>query len=877
MKTIIDDKKRRIIFWSIIAFMVAIILALNGAFYSHVSRLLYQESISQLDEINGQLFERLDHQLDIQWDYLTKAQTELTEKGSVTSAELQETFLHLEKDLAPSGKTMSFRAITSDGYYYTNEGRQGSWVGNSSLTDSARQSFLITNWLDNDNYMAFVVKEDEEFYVDGNKIERFVLLRSMTDMREFYHSSAFDNENIAYVVDSSGFILYQTGIIDSFDSFNGTNVFTYLKENKFPHISFDDMVSRSADGEAVSTDVKINGERFYISYNDLPEYDWGVLLVVSSDSVAVDTAKMVQSIVSIFLIMLVFMFAVIVVGMLFMIKIQKDRAVLKEKEANEAVLNEANRNLDQTNHELQIAQRETEKALEVARSATKAKSQFLANMSHDIRTPMNAIVGVTKLMEHDVNNPDKLVYYIEKLRHTGQYMLGLINDILDMSKIESGEVKLNLESIKMAEQVGQVESIIRSQCSDKNQELTVAVHEITHEYLIGDSIRLRQVFLNILSNAVKYTPDGGKIHMDITELPCEIQGYATVLTSVIDNGVGMSKEFQEHMFEPFAREKNSTSNKVGGAGLGLSITKNIIDLMGGTITVDSKLGEGSRFDILFSLPIDKDRHEVPSVGKILFVSSDDTLITNVRAALSNTDIELMIAANTDDAGKLLGEIKVDAIILSGYLNKRKLTETVETLRTVANGAKFIFCCDYAHKKNVRNTIVSSGVDGFIARPFFVENLITAIRSAQKKADGGEEDDDKKSLLGGKRFLCAEDNELNAEILEALLELHGATCVIYPNGAELVKAFETVKEGDYDAILMDVAMPIMNGLEATGEIRRSSNPLGKTIPILAMTANAFSSDAQACIDAGMDAHLAKPLDITLLERTLQEIHSLRRGR
>ena len=412
-------------------------------------------------------------------------------------------------------------------------------------------------------------------------------------------------------------------------------------------------------------------------------------------------------------------------------------------------------------------------------SANKAKSEFLSNMSHDIRTPMNAIVGITDLMAHEGDTSDKMHTYIEKVLMSSRHLLSLVNDVLDMSKIESSEVALNQDSISLAEQVGQVDSIIRSQTNERGQSFRIRVHEVAHEYLIGDGVRLRQIFLNLLSNAVKYTPYGGYVRFDLTELPCDKPGHAAFRITVEDNGYGMTPEFVAHIFEPFTR-----------------------------------------------------------------------------------------AATEGEARRQLARHPADVILLNGYLHDAHLADTVKALRESARDAVLLFCCDYAQPEQVHEILTKSGVDGLIARPFFLSNLIRAV-------DGAKDSDmalpqKSGSVLRGKRFLCAEDNLLNAEILEAILDMHGAACTIYPNGQKLVEAFQSVKPGEYDAILMDVQMPVMNGLEATRAIRAGENPLGQTIPILAMTANAFTEDIQVCLDAGMDAHVSKPLEISVLERTLLSV-------
>ena len=385
-------------------------------------------------------------------------------------------------------------------------------------------------------------------------------------------------------------------------------------------------------------------------------------------------------------------------------------------------------------------------ALEIAEKASKAKTDFLSNMSHDIRTPMNAIIGITTLMKNELHQPEKLAEHLGKLETSGQLLLGIINDILDMSRIESGKTTLNVEKMNLTQQISQLDSVIRQQAGQRRQTFTVETH-VQHENVMGDSNRLKQVLMNILSNAVKYTPTGGHIRLEVEELT-HTEHYAKYRFVVQDDGIGMSADYQKTLFAPFTREERSGTNKVQGTGLGMAITKSIVDLMGGSINVESATGKGTRFEVVLEFPID---------------------------------------AEADHA------------------------QQVQAL---------------------------------------------------------PEEAEETSPLSGMKFLCAEDNAINAEILQMLLETKGASCTICPNGQEIVDAFASVKPGEYDMILMDVQMPVMDGLEATRRIRNGENPLGRVIPILAMTANAFLEDMQKSKEAGMDAHLSKPVDIAALEQTVK---------
>ena len=415
---------------------------------------------------------------------------------------------------------------------------------------------------------------------------------------------------------------------------------------------------------------------------------------------------------------------------------------------------DAQRRLTRSNRQLEVALRENkeineqlEQARKYAERANASKTKFLANMSHDIRTPMNAIVGLAELMNHHIEEPELLKSYILKLQSSSEYLLDLINDILDLSKIENGSMDLKMEPMNLGAQIEKILTVIRPRIEKKNQNLTVQSDGTALESVLGDAVRFRQILMNLLSNAVKYTPDYGEITLVIHEKDRNEQKRRYQFV-VADSGIGMTPEFLEHIFDPFSREEE-IAEKIQGTGLGMAITKSIVDAMGGTIQVESTPGKGSRFSVELS---------------------------------------------------------------------------------------FEACPENAKEK-------------------------------ESAEDRIEEPKEGMANLSGMRFLCAEDNELNAEILTAMLELEGAQCTIYENGKLLADAFENVKQGDYDAVLLDVQMPVMNGYETARRIRSSQNTLGKTIPIIAMTANAFSEDAQKCIDAGMDAHIAKPLDITTLKHIL----------
>lgn len=508
--------------------------------------------------------------------------------------------------------------------------------------------------------------------------------------------------------------------------------------------------------------------------------------------------------------------------------------------------------------------RHLQEAVQNATQASHAKTQFLANMSHDIRTPMNAIVGITDLMEHSLDDPEKLQNYLSKIRRSSRYMLGLVNDLLDMNKIESGTAHLNQEPMKLAEQIDQVNDIIRTHTSERGQHFEIHTHHVCHENLIGDAVRLRQILLNVLSNAVKYTRNGGNIQLELEELPLASSTKAQYRFTITDTGIGMEPELVAHIFEPFIRGEDSMVNKIQGSGLGMAITKNIVDLMNGEIALDSHPGVGTKVEITLTFEIDTIEDSKAEPLNLLLLSRDDALMDDLTFASRIKPVTIVYVSDLESALLTFSQFSADVLLLSDEFCEDAI---LQQLRQAGGNEVLFFRLEDTNNSQALDLPVSRELNGRLSSPFFFTNLE---KERNRIRSGGKGNAAGKSILNGMHFLCAEDNELNAEILSAILEIAGASCTVYSNGAELVKAFEQVKPGDYDGILMDVQMPVMNGYEATRAIRQGKNPLGQTIPIIAMTANAFADDVRNSLASGMDAHISKPIDMAILERTMRRI-------
>ncbi len=518
-------------------------------------------------------------------------------------------------------------------------------------------------------------------------------------------------------------------------------------------------------------------------------------------------------------------------------------------------------------------------ALQAAQLASNSKTTFLSNMSHDIRTPMNAVLGFTTLLAKDADNPEKVREYTKKITASGQHLLSLINDILDVSKIESGKVVLNVEEFTLNDLVSSVDAIIRPMAKDKRQKFHVEVMGIKHEYLMGDETRVNQIIINLLSNAVKYTQEEGNIWFRIIGLKQRSSQYEHIKIEVEDDGYGMTPEYLETIFDAFTRAENSTTNKVQGTGLGMAITKNIVELMGGTIDVTSEVNKGSLFrvDLEFRIPedqADKRFWKENGISRVLAIDSNSVDSEDIQALMKDTGVQVDAAFSVGEAVQMLQrgigeEENYHAILLDWDTTDVEGVQTITKIREeIPDTVPILLMTDY--DEDGMEEILQNENIGILPKPFFAvafKEKVREMRKEQKKDDGSE-------IAGGENleglhFLAAEDNEINAEILSEILSMEGASCEIVENGRLALEKFESSKEGTFDAILMDVQMPVMNGYEATRAIRALQRGDAEKIPIIAMTANAFAEDEKEALNAGMNVHLAKPIDMVQLKKVIKE--------
>ncbi|MDE6200310.1 MAG: response regulator [Clostridiales bacterium] len=538
------------------------------------------------------------------------------------------------------------------------------------------------------------------------------------------------------------------------------------------------------------------------------------------------------------------------------------------------------RNIDEVIRKEQEQKNELSEALAQAQYANKAKTTFLNNMSHDIRTPMNAIIGFTSLATTHAENPDQVRSYLGKIMTSGNHLLSLINDVLDMSRIESGKVKIEEKETSLPEIMHDLKTIVQADVKSKQLEFYIDTLDVANETIICDKLRLNQVLLNILSNAMKYTKPGGTVTVRVIQTAEATDGYASYQFSVKDTGIGMSPEFLKHVFEPFEREQTSTVSGIQGTGLGLAITKNIVDMMGGTINVESEVGKGSEFIVSFRF----------RVADIPVQTQRVAQLENIRALVVDDDVNTCVSVS-----KMLSTIGMhpdwttlgkEAVIRTKFANEQKEpygayiidwlmpdmngVELVRRIRKMIGASAPIIMLTAYDWSDIEKEARDAGVTAFCSKPLFLSELRSVLAAPFENQKDVEKSEDAELRFDGKKILLVEDNELNQEIAQTILEMAGFVIDTADDGSVAVKKMKEQPAGTYDLILMDVQMPIMNGYEATRAIRALKNKAKATIPIVAMTANAFEEDKKEALEAGMNGYAAKPIEIEKLMQTLHNI-------
>ena len=706
---------------------------------------------SSMGAVVEQIQQTYDLQVNGYYSRLHMLEDFLTQEG-VRSIELDRNKKFFEAWQKESESTLIFlqengKAITTDGTKLRVDMPSKLLLDLRNGYNIGKLVSLDYNQKKKDGYLVAI--PCQEYTINGETYTAIGTLYDHSKLDSMLSVKSYNGNAYLFMLDNDGNITYTNQKEDKF--FRNYFLLKHLKGDQAITEEEADSLQKKLDGREQGVELVESDKPYYLGYCPI-ENNNTMLICIVEKSVVDNVLRDYQKTIVFETILMAGFILLLFAGLFYSIS----RRSLAEQKAeyekrNNEIQTQAMKEMEESNKKLKKAKDITTEALQTAENANKAKTDFLSNMSHDIRTPMNAIIGMTSLIRHDAGNKAKVIEYADKIDISSQHLLGIINDVLDMSKIEAGKTVFKYTDFSILDFITELNTIFHSQIDEKNQTLTIIKENIRHEWVNGDQVHLMQIFSNLVSNAVKYTQEGGKIQFLVEECETKSSVYAKYRFLVSDNGMGMSADFKDTIFDAFTRAESSMTNKIQGTGLGMAITKNLVEAMGGTIDVESELGQGSCFEVLIDLRIAEDR----------FVSS---------------------------------------------------------------------------------------------------------------AEQVEKDEPAGNVLKGMRFLCAEDNELNAEILMELLKIEDAECTICENGKRVLEAFEQSAPGDYDMILMDVQMPVMNGYEATKAIRRSSHELAKKIPIIAMTANAFSEDIQHSLAAGMNAHVSKPVEMKVLEKTIRSIKS-----
>ena len=537
--------------------------------------------------------------------------------------------------------------------------------------------------------------------------------------------------------------------------------------------------------------------------------------------------------------------------------------------------------VDQETRKSLAQQQALSDALASAEQASMAKTAFLSNMSHEIRTPMNAIIGLDTVALNDPETPPKTRGYLEKIGSSAEHLLNLINDILDMSRIESGRMTLKNEEFSFSALIEAINTMFSSQCNDKHLAYHCHILGEVDDYYIGDNMKLRQILINILGNAVKFTPEGGNVSLEVKRT-ARYEGLSTLQFVISDTGIGMSEDFLPHIFDTFAQEDSSATSKYGSSGLGLAITKNLVEMMNGTIQVTSIKGEGSVFTVTVTLTdsarpnVEKTAGEIhPEEMSVLIVDDDPIACEHAKLVLEKAGISSETVTSGEKAVEMvrLRNARRDPynlILMDWQMPGMDGVEATRQIRQIVGSASAIIILTAYSWDDILEEAVTAGVDSFLPKPLFASTVIEEFKTALKRRSTEEKEEVVKAELEGRRILLAEDMQVNAEIMIMVLEMRGMVTDHAENGRIAVEKFTSHPEGYYDAVLMDMRMPEMDGLEATRQIRKSGRSDAETIPIIALTANAFDEDVQRSLQAGLNAHLSKPVEAEALIETLETL-------
>ncbi|MGN0687023.1 MAG: response regulator [Oscillospiraceae bacterium] len=838
---------------------------------SYLMQQTIQERSYQLEEMVSQIHVNLNHGLETHWNLVTAIETAAQGKHCSDEQELCKAVSETERVHRTELYGCHIMLIDEIGTAYTRDGAVGIWDDIHHLSDGEECHTFISDTSNVDGtFLAFAQKLSDPVTVgaDEKRFTHIVLLKEIETLKKYYTTETYGGNAATYIIKKNGTMAYYDA--DEDDIFGVRNIFKALEEAEYiQNTDFNAIKGRLAAEGIATANIKLNGTEYYYCLTTIETYDMTLLLLIPAEYVAVSTMNMMNSTVRMMFIFMSAMVVILVLAIISFIKVERSNQLVKIEQKNNRELNR-----------LRIA---AEDALSLAEAASKSKSTFLSNMSHDIRTPMNAIIGFSTLAMANAENTERVKDYLSKILSSSNHLLSLINDILDMSRIESGKIKLDESEANLSDMLHDIKTIINGQIHAKQLELFMDVIDVSDEDIICDKTRINQVLLNLLSNAIKFTPSGGTVSVRVTQIHNAPEGKGLYEIRVKDTGIGMSPEFAQHVFEPFERERSSTVSKIQGTGLGMAISKNIIDMMGGTIEVHSEQNKGTEFVINLCLKLQSERRSIEKIAeltglKALVVDDDFNTCDSVTKMLVQVGMRSEWTLSGREAvlrAKQAVEMN-DAFhcyIIDWRLPDMNGIEVTRQIRAFGDTTPIIILTAYDWS-DIEAEARAAGVTSFCSKPMFMsdlrDSLLNALGHQKKEEESVLPVTEQTAGFKGKRLLLVEDNELNREIAYEILNEYGFIVDTAENGKIAVDTIAASKHGDYDLVLMDIQMPVMNGYEATMGIRALEDTLLAAVPIVAMTANAFDEDRKAAADCGMNGFISKPIN---MEEVIEALHSV----
>ena len=724
---------------------------------------------------------------------------------------------------------------------------------NSSDRFAYRRDNADTNFVDSRKELLLMGAKIKPFTVEGETIEYIVCYYELSTLKEELKIDSYSGQGYSSVIDTEGNFL--VSVDRNGHLFNKENFFEIMENSKLGgSITVEDIHKKMDANETFSLEYTMDNEKRIMVCSSIEELDWYCIVSVPSSVFERQSSNLIR--------MVWYLITVIVITIAIVI------ILTLRNRSQKSLMNFEIKHRD-----------ELEEALTLAEQANRAKTTFLNNMSHDIRTPMNAIIGFTRLATTHIDNKERVKDYLDKINQSSNHLLSLINDVLDMSRIESGKVTIEEKEENLAEILHSIRNIVQAGVYAKQMEFVIDTVDVTDENIYCDKLRLNQILINLLSNAIKFTKPGGTISVRITQKGVSKKGYGTYEFRVKDTGIGISKEFIEEIFEPFARERNTTVSGIQGTGLGMAITKNIVDMMGGTIKVESEEGKGTEFIVTLEFRLTNNHIEIKTIKnlenvRVLVVDDDMNSCQSISYMLRQFGLKpewtmygKEAVARTKEACQMKEEFGI--YIIDWLMPDLNGVETTRRIRKIIGKDAPIILLSAYDWGEIEGEAREAGVTEFISKPLFPSDLKNLLLKVSGEEQNKEENEEEKVDFSGKRILLVEDNMMNREIATEYLQDFGFLVENAENGKDACDILQKSEPGYFDLVLMDIQMPVMNGYEATKAIRKFENKEIANIPILAMTANAFEEDKILAKEAGMNGHLAKPIDISKLIEALKE--------